>query len=508
MYTVLLAAYNDGEWDTYRPIYFHQFRRYIQKPGDDRYVVYDATLKMKENKAGSFIFSILKTHPIANMITTYKCTILVYRDDKFLWAGRPIVKETDILGNITFTCSGVLDFLNDSVLPPQKRPGVKPYTVLIYLVELFEQWNNLMLSEIQDLRTNENGEYTAGSDPVDYDFHTYKMMRNCDRWSRTFQIKNILGAGEYIEYYKDYDYTRDADGKLIPSETMEDQSLSRRTGKWLSPMELIQKDLIEYYGGFLTVEPIHDDFYLSPGYADSNKDEFKNPDWQPTHEHSQYIEAAYYADNQVHQWEILYLRPDLHECEQTVELCKNITDLRTELDLTDFASAVCYTDSNENLLDVPNAKELTPEYTWVGAINHEFYWDGYVENWKVLSKELGKPYVVRCDLLNKYGFRLKKLPYDGDKTPEEFTKEEIVRMNLDAAYRLKKPIEKMEVSAVDLSIVGESNHPFEVGHTVKVKSHVHGIDTVAEIYELSLNLSNPSEDRIIFNGSFNKISGN
>ena len=66
-------------------------QRYIlHDPRTADYHILDPALVMKANKSGSFSFTVPPTNANKDKIRLYDCTVIVYQDGSFLWAGRRI----------------------------------------------------------------------------------------------------------------------------------------------------------------------------------------------------------------------------------------------------------------------------------------------------------------------------------------------------------------------------------------------------------------------------------
>lgn len=85
-------------------------------PSQEHHLV-NPTLKLAENSAGSFEFTIPYGHPGYNEIQRMTSTIAVERENQCIWTGRVISESEDFMRNRKYTCEGALAFLNDTYQP-------------------------------------------------------------------------------------------------------------------------------------------------------------------------------------------------------------------------------------------------------------------------------------------------------------------------------------------------------------------------------------------------------
>lgn len=167
----------------------------------EEYHILEPDLKMQKTGAGSFTFQIPSTHPDYAEIVRLGIMwdVAVYKNDEFLWGGHPLTLETDLYGNCSVTCEGVLGYLSDIYL--------EPFHFNIYPSEMFKWFVNIYRDKIRSLIDSQ-------------DFNPVCLHR-------TFQ-PDTTGFNE-------------------------NKSCIRYTGKHLTAMEAIQTKLIDYFGGWLEV---------------------------------------------------------------------------------------------------------------------------------------------------------------------------------------------------------------------------------------------------------------
>lgn len=90
------------------------------------YAAYNMKLDKELNRAGSFSFTIAKSHPLYNDITQLGTTVYVKKNGECIWAGRVLNISRDMYLNKNIQCEGALAFLGDIIIRPFKYYGVDP----------------------------------------------------------------------------------------------------------------------------------------------------------------------------------------------------------------------------------------------------------------------------------------------------------------------------------------------------------------------------------------------
>ena len=92
----------------------------------DRFLL-DMQLELASCKSGSFKFGIVSENPLySELRRSFRWEVLVFfrnrtGAERFLFGGYPVQRETDIYGITTFTCDGVMGYLNQVYLPVKSR---------------------------------------------------------------------------------------------------------------------------------------------------------------------------------------------------------------------------------------------------------------------------------------------------------------------------------------------------------------------------------------------------
>lgn len=88
-----------------------------QSSPDPNMHLINPVLKLQENSAGSFTFNIATDQAGYNELELITSTVIVEKEGRIIWTGRPIKKSENFYGIRSITCEGALAFLNDTYQP-------------------------------------------------------------------------------------------------------------------------------------------------------------------------------------------------------------------------------------------------------------------------------------------------------------------------------------------------------------------------------------------------------
>lgn len=263
-------------------------QRYIlHDPRTADYHILDPALVMKANKSGSFSFTVPPTNAHKDKIRLYDCTVIVYQDGSFLWAGRPILCESDLYHNQQYTCEGVLGYLLDLPIGSVPDASRTPSGWLQYVTS---QNYAALCRAAASVTTDQPGVW------------------------KTKPVYPHIAQRRYRSFYAaaDSDYDQAPVYDNYGNETgTEERKLRRWTESAITPIEFLQTRLIDYFGGFLEITE---------------------------------------SDSEGSAWGIRYCDPVKNKSKQELAIGKNILDQTMETDLTDFCTAYLPVDSNGNAL--------------------------------------------------------------------------------------------------------------------------------------------------------------
>lgn len=176
---------------------------------DEDLVLISPTVKIGENTAGSFEFSILPKHPHYEEVNELTSVITAYDGDEEIFCGRVVEITKDLYNRKKVICEGELAYFNDSIQRPAKYQGL---TVKGYLETLVNIHNQQVKNQGID-KTFKVGAVTV-QDNNDY---VYKYTN----WESTLEViktdlLNTYGGYlrirkengvRYIDYLADYPNT-------------------------------------------------------------------------------------------------------------------------------------------------------------------------------------------------------------------------------------------------------------------------------------------------------------
>lgn len=176
---------------------------------DEDLVLISPIVKIGENTAGSFEFSILPKHPHYEKVNELTSVITAYDGDEEIFCGRVVEITKDLYNRKKVICEGELAYFNDSIQRPAKYQGL---TVRGYLETLVNIHNQQVKNQGID-KTFKVGAVTV-QDNNDY---VYKYTN----WESTLEViktdlLNTYGGYlrirkengvRYIDYLADYPNT-------------------------------------------------------------------------------------------------------------------------------------------------------------------------------------------------------------------------------------------------------------------------------------------------------------
>lgn len=106
---------------------------------DEDLVLISPTVKVGENTAGSFEFSILPKHPHYSEVNELTSVITAYDGDEEIFCGRVVEITKDLYNRKKVICEGELAYFNDSIQRPAKYQGVSVRSYLETLINIHNQ---------------------------------------------------------------------------------------------------------------------------------------------------------------------------------------------------------------------------------------------------------------------------------------------------------------------------------------------------------------------------------
>lgn len=167
---------------------------------------------------------------------------------------------------------------------------------------------------------------------------------------------------------------------------------------------------------------------------------------------------------------------------QVIRFGENLLDLSSQVDAADIITCL-----------IPEGDEI--------EITNE---DGTIANAAVNISTVngGKDYIVNQKAVEKWGMIWGSAEFKGITDPEEL-------LTLAEKYLEEKVTlpEKIELTALDLSVIDVSIERLEVGHWTKLVSKPHGIEATYMLQSVTRHLTAPQNDRVNLGGEHETISG-
>lgn len=108
------------------------------------------------NKGGSATLVLPPQHPLRDGFRAFQTEVVIYRDEKIRWRGRPLPGSCDKYNRRTITCEGELCFLQDATLRPCSMSGD--------LTTIFTEIINAYNATVEDWKRFEVGSVTVAMD--------------------------------------------------------------------------------------------------------------------------------------------------------------------------------------------------------------------------------------------------------------------------------------------------------------------------------------------------------
>lgn len=304
---------------------------------DEDLVLISPIVKIGENTAGSFEFSILPKHPHYEEVNELTSVITAYDGDEEIFCGRVVEITKDLYNRKKVICEGELAYFNDSIQRPAKYQGL---TVRGYLETLVNIHNQQVKNQGID-KTFKVGAVTV-QDNNDY---VYKYTN----WESTLEViktdlLNTYGGYlrirkengvRYIDYLADYpntntqviefgsnllDFTHDMVASDIVTAVI--------------PLGARLEDVTEVEGldAYLTIKDVNDgvDYVYSQEAVKSYGWIFKTVKWDDVHVADNLLRKGkeYLSDIQFAQITLTVSAVDLHMLHVDMERIKVLDEIR------------------------------------------------------------------------------------------------------------------------------------------------------------------------------------
>lgn len=251
-----------------------------------------------------------------------------------------------------------------------------------------------------------------------------------------------------------YSYKQNEDGTYEIS-GVSPNSVRRYSTHSVSTLDAIQTRLIDYFGGMIKIS--------------MNKSG---------------EERCLYA--------LEYLDPEKSPEKCTLEIGKNITDLKVSIDYTGFCTAI--------LALADDGEEISCEHS--NAFSIEAH-----EGMSSARCPAKRAYFVNDTLCKKYGLIVAEKNVNSDVANDAngYPTTSMVGMSLIAASELKEPRCTVEVQAIDIDMVS-GKKAINIGDRIRIKSESHRLNTVMTVSDITMRLDDPTSNALVLSGAYENES--
>lgn len=473
----------------------------IFDPRDEELVLINPVVKPELNASGSFEFKIPPAHPQYGVPVRMLSTVQVFQDDVELFNGRIVEDSTDFYNRRTCYCEGQLAYLNDSIQRPAEYHDMTVRGYLETLISIHneqmkevkvavkfneecagesERYDNLSLYYVQDgvtyvvlnkVRANTvaGQTYVLPSPEVYVYWHTDNSVNSFYGFSVDSIRLTDAGSPMYgtAATLPNYTATTVSDPTAITSEHNPYANKSNLLFKYTVNVPANYQSRKMFKVGMVTVVDNNDSLYRYTNYENTltaiKEDLIENL--------GGYIRVR--NENGVHYIDYL-AEPSDNVNTQQIDFGENLLDISRGFNLRDICTAI-----------IPLGASL--EERTIAALD---------ERVNIKSVNNGLDYIVNTEAVAKYGLILKTVKWDDVTTPE-------MLLSKAKKYLTDYQFDNMtiEAKAVDLHLTDAEMEMFKIGDSIHVRSPLHGIDRNFPLTGMKINLTKPSENEIILNGT-------
>ena len=367
---------------------------------DEELVLEAPTVTLTQNSAGSFTFVIMPKHPYYDEIKEHSSLITVYDRDDEIFCGRVTEIKKDRWNKKTVYCESELAYFNDSIQRPAEYQGVTVSSYLNTLIQIHNQ-------------------QVSGSGDIDKTF--------------VLGVVTVTDPNNYV-----YKYTN-----------------------WESTLEVIKKDLIETYGGYLRIRKVNGVKYLD------------------------------------------YLKDYPNTNNQVIEFGENLLDFTEDMVASDIATAIIPLgaviqqestepeESDDESDESEESEETTTEESTVP-------WDQRIT---IESVNDGVDFVYSASAVAEHGWIFKTVIWDDVNLPENLKRKGQEYLNDIQFSQIS-----IEVNAVDLHMMDVDIERIKVLDRIRILSKPNGLDRFFPVTEMTIQLDKPSNNTVTLGTSVSQTS--
>lgn len=481
-----------------------------QKSPDKEIHLISPKLQLQENSAGSFEFLIAPDNPGYNIIEKMISVIAVKKDGNVIWTGRPISEHTDFYGRKTIKCEGALAYLNDTLQDPQEYLNKNVQYIFRAIIEKHNSkvdakrqfaFGSITIRDLDDsyvYETNyENSWETIRSQFIErLEGHVSLHYNGASTtpyidYTETYNtVSQEINFGEnLLEFTKDYDLANlftviFPKGKEITKETKNTDAGDDRNPVTTNKTTSVNSVTVNYQviTSYLrvTVKITSITVTTSVKYSGEynfkiviGKDEIVSKD-------------ATYTSRTVNGKPVKDYQPAKECADAAIEVVNGkiskdtakVTYMRAQEDVTESFVVNIFGKSTTIKINIPASDDAYEyitgnekrEYTTIASVNNNSV---YLENTEALAR---------------FGRIERTVEFNDVDDPKTL-------LNLGRRYLQSTQFDEMSlsISAVDLHFLNSDIQSFGFLDQVRCISHVHGMDKVFPITEVSLPLDSPDQ---------------
>ena len=418
----------------------------------DAYAIVEAKGKSEINKASSLEFSILPTNVCYNDFHKKKSVVLAYDDDQLIFEGEVSTNPRDFYKQRRITCTDPLTYLSGSIQPPDEKnevvvPESSSGTLYIKVPLIWYKDGNPKKLQWYERTKTSSGELE-------------------------YSVSNDTTANPDKVYY----YTVTSSGENVSGTTITKSAATK---------ESIQAHISRILNVHNTqVDPFRQIFPGTIDTSDSAEHEFSSTGWRTSWDafNSDILES-YGRCTEITTGDNGTLLLNYVDIKQMSAISPIIEYTRNMIEMTES------TDNNGDIFTVlvPIGKD---NLTVSGVSGHDSGGDGEVDPYVVSWGGAKRYVVVSKKAVARYGYIVKTQSFsDIESASELYDKAvEFIKNNYD--YHTE-----YDVKAIDLKVLGETNHRISVGDKCHLKSTWHGVDE-KDLYVISAQYDyiNPEND--------------
>lgn len=443
----------------------------------EQFKLIDPTLELSANSSGSLSFTMTTTNIMYDDLQRMKGLVKVTKHDKTIWEGRVLSEKIDFWKNKEIYCEGILSCLNDTRQP---QNIYKDITLRQYIEGILSIHNQKVDASkklnLGIVTVNDNT--TIGTIKTNYD-STWDLFKNLITTYGGYLFIRYDGTERYLDYRKDC--PRTSSQRIEFGVNLLDFTKTYDMSSLVTVLLPLGKTLA--YAGGKSIGDIVDSRLAAGHYISSEDfDIYYNPNEVGTYSGSNTyfpVEAGktYYISCRNREGRIMWALKD------------------SNWNLVDYYSASSnegMTDLVESKIEIPKSDVGNTYYLAIAGFGEDIQprvnsaieagedFDKYVT---VESANNGSIYVVNEESVSNYGWIEKQLTWGDTDDPQKLKE-------LAETYLKDGQFDEMtlEVSAVDLQLMGINIDSINILDEVHVVSKPHGLDKTFPVTELTIKM--------------------